>query len=68
MKTWIKIILFIIGFVLSFLCDYGIVLLLYSMNKGNIALSFAGLPEIAYIFISIYLFCKDEETDENAPS
>ena len=61
MKKWLKFVLCIIGFVLSFLFDYGIAVLLFSINKGNIAIGIAGFPEIAYIFLLIYLFSRDEK-------
>ena len=60
MKTWLKIVLSIVGFGLSFLFDFGIALLLFSINKGNVAIGIAGFPEIAYIFLLIYLFSRDE--------
>ena len=61
MKTWLKIVLSIVGFGLSFLFDFGIALLLFSIGKGNIAIGIAGFPEIAYIFLLIYLFSRDEK-------
>lgn len=61
MKTWLKFVLCIIGFLLSFLFDYGIALLLFSIGKGNIAIGIAGFPELGYIFLMIYLFSRDEK-------
>ena len=61
MKTWLKVVLCVVGFVLSFLLDYGIALLLFSIGKGNIAIGIAGFPEIAYIFLIIYLFSRDKK-------